>query len=230
MSDVFDEIKSRLFELQDEKYRDFQCSLMPTVPKEKVIGVRVPEIRALAKEFAKRDDIGVFLSALPHRYYEENNLHAFIIKQTKDLYKVVKLLDAFLPYVDNWATCDGMSPKFFKKNYDLGYEFALKCLESDKTYVNRYGIDIFMTCFLDDKFSPDHFKLILSVQNDEYYVKMMKAWYFATALSKQPESAISVFENGLLDEWTHNKAIQKAIESFRVDDEKKEYLRSLRRK
>ncbi|MCQ2603131.1 MAG: DNA alkylation repair protein, partial [Clostridia bacterium] len=152
------------------------------------------------------------------------------ITQFRDIHKVVDLVDKFRPYVDNWATCDSMSPKFFKKDYDLGYNFAVKCIKSDKEFVNRYGIDILMTCFLDDKFSPDHFELVLSAQNGEYYTKMMKAWYFATALAKQPTSAISVFESGLLDDWTHNKAIQKAIESFRIDDNMKGYLRSLKRK
>lgn len=218
----------RLFEMQDLKYRDFSHSLMPTVDKEKVIGVRTPALRKLAKEFFKDKNIKNFMSSLPHRYYEENNLHAFMIEQIKDFDTAISEIDRFLPYVDNWATCDCMSPKAFKKDLDRLLIKTDKWLASTHTYTVRYGICTLMRYYLDDRFSPDLLKKVAEIRSDEYYINMMIAWYFATALAKQYDEALPYISERKLDKWTHNKAIQKAIESYRVPDEHKAHLKTLK--
>lgn len=225
---IIEEIRNKLFEMQDLQYRDFHSKLAPTIEKEKIIGVRTPQLRKYAKELAKRDGIEEFLSALPHEYYDERNLHGFIISETKDFATAVKYVDEFLPCVDNWATCDLLSPKAFKKNPDLLRGEIDRWIASDLTYTKRFGIEMAMSHFLDERFDESLSETISKIRSDEYYVKMMVAWYFATALAKQWESSVKYIENKCLDEWTHNKSIQKAVESYRITDEQKAYLRRLK--
>ena len=223
-------IRARLFELQDLSYRDFQCKLMPTVDPDTVIGVRTPELRKLAKSFSKEPEAEAFLRTLPHRYYEENNLHGFLIETMKDYSQVIAALDAFLPYVDNWATCDLMRPKIFRKHLPELREQIKRWMASDHVYTIRFGIEMLMTFFLDDQFQPEYLDWVAEVRSEEYYVNMMIAWYFATALAKQYDVTLPFIQEHRLDPWTHNKAIQKAIESYRITDEQKVYLRSLKGK
>lgn len=224
-----DEIRQELFKLQDLKYRDFHKKLIPNVDSDSVIGVRTPELRKLAKTVGKDGKAGEFLSELPHKYYEENNLHAFLIEQIKDYDDCIAELNKFLPYVDNWATCDMMRPKCFKKYTDELIEQILIWLESDDTYTVRFAIEALMVYFLDDKFNVRFLELVADVKSEEYYINMMIAWYFATALAKQYGSAIPYLRENRLSEWTHNKTIQKSVESYRITDEQKVYLQSLRR-
>ena len=228
MGGVEESIRSRLFELQDVKYRDFQCRLMPTVDPKTVIGVRTPDMRRLAKEFSKTPEAEDFLKILPHTYYEENNLHGFLIETLEDYDQTIKAIDAFLPYVDNWATCDLMSPKVFKKHLSELYEKIKDWLQSDRTYTVRFGIGMLMSFYLDGHFQPEMLDLVAGVKSQEYYVNMMVAWYFATALAKQYDAALPVIRERRLEKWTHNKAIQKAIESYRIHDEQKAYLKTLK--
>lgn len=228
MGGVEESIRSRLFELQDVKYRDFQCKLMPTVDPKTVIGVRTPDMRRLAKEFSKTPEAEDFLKILPHTYYEENNLHGFLIDTLEDYDQTIEAIDAFLPYVDNWATCDLMSPKVFKKHLPELYEKIRDWLKSDRTYTVRFGIGMLMSFYLDGHFQPEMLDLVAGVKSQEYYVKMMAAWYFATALVKQYDAALPVIRERRLEKWTHNKAIQKAIESYRIHDEQKAYLKTLK--
>ncbi|MCR5760421.1 MAG: DNA alkylation repair protein [Sphaerochaetaceae bacterium] len=218
------DLKDRLFNLQDTKYKSFQSSLIPSV-KLNVIGVRTPDLRRLAKEVEDKD---LFISSLPHTFFEENQIHAFIISSMKDFNACVSALEAFLPFVDNWATCDQMSPKIFKKHRAELLPYIYTWLESGRTYTVRFGIKMLMEHFLDEDFDEKYICSVSAVKSDEYYVKMMVAWYFATALAKQYSSALPFIENRVLDKWTHNKSIQKAVESFRVSDEHKMYLRTLK--
>ncbi|MBQ7040278.1 MAG: DNA alkylation repair protein [Clostridia bacterium] len=222
------DIVKELLNMQDLEYKDFHSRLMPTVPKEKIIGVRVPALRKFAKELFKAGEYENFLVELPHRYYEEDNVHAFLIEKMQDFETAIKFTEAFLPYIDNWATCDMFMPKVFKKQPEKLLPYVNKWLESDKTYIIRYGIKILMALFLDEKFEESYMEKVASVCLEEYYVKMMVAWYFATALDKQRDMALSYIKNRKLDSWTHNKAIQKAIESFRISKEDKSYLRTLK--
>lgn len=222
------QLHDRLFAMQDLKYRDFSASLMPTVDKERVIGIRTPVLRSFAKEFGKTEDSKLFLEKLPHRYYEENNLHAFLLEQIKDYDEVIRKLDEFLPYVDNWATCDCMNPKVFRRYPEKLIKDALRWIESDKTYVKRYGIGMIMRYFLDDNFKREYLEVISGIRSEEYYINMMTAWFFATALCKKYEEALPYIENHRLDVWTHNKSIQKAVESLRISEDKKAYLKTLR--
>ncbi len=224
------DIQKRLFELQDREYKDFNSRLIPTVDPELVIGVRTPELRRLGKSLAKEPDIDIFLRSLPHTYYEENNLHGFIIETIKDFDKCVEALDAFLPYVDNWATCDQMSPRALKKNPAKLLDKVRQWIASGKVYTVRFGIGVLMRYYLDDGFLPDYLEMAADIKSDEYYINMMIAWYFATALAKQYEAALPYIEKERLEPWTHNKAIQKAVESRRITEEKKAYLRTLKRK
>ena len=228
MSEISEIVLSRLFELQDTDYRDFHSRLMPNIEYENIIGVRTPALRKLAKELAKHPQINEFLDALPHRYYEENNLHAFIIETIKDYDECVSRLDAFLPYVDNWATCDMMSPKVLKKHTGELYDRIKAWIASGETYAVRFGIELLMNLYLDEEFAPEYPELVVSVRSEEYYVNMMRAWYFATALAKQYDLILPFIEQRRLDAWTHNKTIQKAIESYRITDEQKAYLRTLK--
>lgn len=228
MNEIERSVQSRLFEMADEKYREFHARLMPTIEHERVIGVRTPALRAYAKEFAKTHDADVFMQALPHKYYEENNLHAFLIEQIKDYDLCITAIDEFLPYIDNWATCDMMRPKVLKKHPARTLEKAKEWMAGSDTYTIRFGIEILMCFFLDRDFEPEYLDLAAALRSDEYYVNMMIAWFFATALAKQYDAALPFIEQRKLDRWTHNKAIQKAVESYRVTDGHKEYLRSLK--
>lgn len=221
-------IREELFALQDLEYKSFQARLMPTVEPESIIGIRTPILRKYAKSLAKTVGADEFLSILPHKYYEENNLHAFLIEAVKDYETAVSLVDEFLPYVDNWATCDSMSPKVFHKHTDELLQKINEWILSDKVYTVRYGIGMLMKYFLDEKFDESYLKLVAGIKSEEYYINMMIAWYFATALAKQYKSAISFIEEKKLSVWVHNKSIQKAIESFRISSEHKAYLRTLR--
>ena len=223
-----EEIRERLFALQDKEYRLFQAKLVPTVDAETIIGVRTPELRKLAKELVKAGDTSAFTAELPHMYYDENNLHGFIIEKTKDYDECVNELDRFLPYVDNWATCDMMSPKVFGKHTDELLIPIRRWLVSGHTYTIRFGIEMLMSFYLDGQFSPEYPEMVAALRSEEYYVNMMIAWYFATALAKQYDSVLPFIENRRLDVWTHNKSIQKSCESYRITDEQKTYLKSLK--
>ena len=225
---INDEIIKRLYELKDAGYRDFQSKLIPTVNKENVIGVRTPELKKLAKELSKREDIGGFLKAVPHRYYDENQLHAFIISGIKNFDECIKEVNAFLPYVDNWATCDTLLPDVFTKHKAELADNIDKWIKNKHTYTVRFAVSMLMRHFLNDDFRLEYAEKVAEIRSDEYYINMMVAWYFATALAKQYDSIIPFIENKALDKWTHNKAIQKSIESRRITPEQKEYLRSLR--
>ncbi|MBQ6874521.1 MAG: DNA alkylation repair protein [Clostridia bacterium] len=224
-----EELRKELFLLQDKQYREFQSRLMPTVDKKLVIGIRIPELRSFAKKFSKTDKVSVFLSDLPHTYYEENNLHAFLIEAEKDYDKCISLLDEFLPYVDNWATCDMMSPKVLGKNRDRLINEIYRWIESGETYTVRYGINLMMKYYLDEAFTEEYPRIVAEVESDDYYVNMMRAWYFATALAKKYDEVLSFITENRLDKWTHNKTIQKAVESYRITDEQKKHLKTLKR-
>lgn len=219
---------NKLFELKDDEYKEFHSKLMPTVKKEKIIGIRVPMLRKFAAEFYKVPYAEEFLNTLPHFYYEENNLHAFLIEKTKNFDEAIELTDKFLPFVDNWATCDMLRPKVFAKGKDKLLKYIEKWLNDAHPYTVRYGIEMLMVHYLGENFSPKYPELISKIKSDEYYVNMMISWYFATALSKQYNKILPFFNIQTLDKWTHNKAIQKAIESYRITDEQKAELKKLK--
>lgn len=223
------EITAKLFELQNLEYREFHSNLVPTKDPDAIIGVRVPHLRKLAKELIKEMDVTPFLKELPHQYNEENVLHAFIIEAIKDYDECLLELNQFLPYVDNWAVCDSLKPKVFKKHLDELVDEIQVWIESTQTYTIRFGIEMLMNFYLDEKFSAKYLDMAAGVKSEEYYVNMMIAWYFATALAKQYDATIKIIEAGVLDKWTHNKTIQKAIESYRITPEQKEYLRGLKK-
>jgi len=228
MYQIEEEIRRRLFELQDLKYKEFTCKLIPTIDPDTVIGVRTPELRKLAKEYARTPQADEFQAALPHKYYEENNIHGFLIENIKDYDRAIQAMEAFLPFIDNWATCDSISPKVFKKHLPELYEKIKIWLKSDRTYTVRFGIGMLMSFYLDDSFREEMPALVAGIRSEEYYINMMIAWYFATALAKQHDAAMPFLEERRLDKWTHNKAIQKAIESYRISEETKAYLRTLK--
>lgn len=223
-------ITQGLINLKDENYRAFHAKLIPEISYETIIGVRTPTLRNYAKEVAKFPEIDAFLEELPHTYYEENNLHGALLSllYRKDIEVFLEQLERFLPYVDNWATCDMLSPKIFKKHLPRVYEKIKEWLKSDHTYTVRFGIVTLLGYYLDDAFEPEMLELVAGVQSEEYYVKMAVAWYFSIALVKQYDATILYIENQVLEPWTHNKSIQKAIESRRIVPEKKQYLRSLK--
>lgn len=225
-----DEIREMLLERQDIAYRDSQSKLIPTVDKKCFIGVRTPALRKLAKQLYKEGNTAEFLQALPHRYFDENQLHAFIISEYKDFEQCIAEVSRFLPYIDNWATCDQLLPKVFKKHRDDLLPYIEQWLHSDKEYTVRFAIGLLMQHFLDEKFDIKYAQAVAAVPCEAYYIHMMVAWYFATALAKQYNAVLPFFEQNTLDERTHNKAIQKAIESYRISPEQKEYLKSLKRK
>jgi len=218
------DIQKKLFEMQDLSYRDFHSRLMPETDKEKVIGVRTPELRKFAKQLYGTPEANIFLSQLPHGYYEEDNLHAFLIEQITDYSKVISKLDKFLPYVDNWATCDMMKPKTFKNHLPELKEKCFEWLDSSCTYTVRFGIVMLMTHFLEDKFDISIPERISQIRSEEYYIKMAVAWYFATALSKRYDEILPFIKCNKLDPWTHNKTIQKSLESYRITPEQKKEL------
>ena len=221
-------IIDELFKLQDKKYGEFQAKLIPDADPETFIGVRTPDLRNLAKRIVKENSYKEFLKQLPHHYFDENQLHAFIISEIKDYDECMSYVNEFLPYVDNWATCDQMSPKVFKKNTDKLIKQIKVWMKSKETYTIRFGIGMLMQYYLDDIFKPEYLQMVSKIKSKEYYVNMMIAWYFATALAKQYEKTLPYIEENKLDTWTHNKTIQKAIESYRITPEQKEYLKSLK--
>lgn len=223
-------IREELFALQDFKYKEFHKRLIPTVDEDTIIGVRIPALRALVKEFSGKEEAVEFMKELPHRYYEENNVHAFLIEKIKDYDTCIRELDRFLPFVDNWATCDSMAPKVLKKHLPELLGKIKKWMVSDHTYTVRYGIGLLMKYYLDEAFDEKYLQMVAEVHSEEYYINMMIAWYFATALAKQYEAALPYIEQQKLDVWIHNKTIQKAVESYRITPEQKAYLRTLRRK
>ena len=225
---IIDEIRTELKKLQDVKYREMQIRIIPTVKPESIIGVRTPELRQIAKQYAQAEKIGVFLKDLPHQYFEENQLHAFILSGLKDYDMCLEELNRFLPYVDNWATCDQMSPKVFRKHRKELLNSIREWIGSKETYTIRFGIGMLMEHYLDGDFDPVYPEMAAGVRSEEYYVNMMTAWYFATALAKQYDTVLPYIEQHRLDDWTHYKAIQKAIESYRITPEQKDYLRTLK--
>lgn len=223
-------IQKELFKLQNKKYAEFQAKLTPTVAREKFIGVRVPDVRKLAKAIYKDGAYEDFLKQLPHEYYDEDMLHGLILSEIKGYEVCVAAVDEFLPYVNNWAVCDIMSPKVFRKHKTELIEKIKEWVASKETYTCRFGMEMLMSHFLDEDFKAEYLKIPASVRSEEYYVNMMTAWFFATALAKQWDATIPYIENNKLDVWTHNKTIQKARESYRITDEQKEYLKGLKRK
>lgn len=222
-------IREQLFSLQDKEYAAFQCKLTPGIAPELFIGVRVPEVRKLAKSLKKDPEVPGFLQALPHDYYDENMLHGVLLSEIKDYEECIARVDAFLPYVDNWAVCDIMSPKIFKKNKEKLIEKIREWSASEKTYTCRFGLEMLMSHYLDEDFKEEYLEIPSEVHSEEYYVQMMQAWFFATALAKQWDATIKVLLDGRLDKWVHNKTIQKARESYRITAEQKEYLKTLKK-
>lgn len=222
-------IQKRLLELSDEKNADFSAKLTPGIDREKFLGVRIPASRKLAKEIIKENEHKDFLNSLPHKYYDENILHSILISEIKDYDECIKYIDEFLPYVDNWAVCDTMSPKAFKNKHERLMNNILRWVDSDQTYTIRFGLKILMAHFLDNDFKKEYLEIPAKIKSDEYYINMMIAWFYATALAKQWDSTIVYIENGVLDKWVHNKAIQKTRESYRITAEQKEYLKSLKK-
>ena len=218
-------IQEALFSLQDEAYRDFSAKLIPNLAPERIIGVRSPAIRELARKLEGSGEAAAFLEALPHAYMEENQLHAQLLNRMRDYDACVAALDAFLPHVDNWAVCDGLRPNCFRKNHARLIGDLRRWLNGDALYTVRFGLGMLMCHFLDEDFRPDW---AVGIETEEYYMRMMQAWYFATALSKQYEAALPVLEQKRLEPWTHNKAIQKAVESLRISEERKAYLKTLK--
>ena len=222
-------IQKRLLGLSDEKNADFSAKLTPGIDREKFLGVRIPASRKLAKEIIKENEYKIFLNSLPHKYYDENILHSILISEIKDYDECIKYIDEFLPYVDNWAVCDTMSPKAFKSEHEKLMDDILRWANSDQTYTIRFGLKILMAHFLDNDFKKEYLEIPAKIKSDEYYINMMIAWFYATALAKQWDSTILYIENGVLDKWVHNKTIQKARESYRITAEQKEYLKSLKK-
>ena len=223
------DIIQNLYDNHDIAYRNFTSKLIPNISHENMIGVRLPYIKKLAKTLYKSGEYHEFINTLPHIYFEEYHLHSFIISEIKDFDVFVEEVDKLLPYIDNWSVCDSLRPKSFLKNKEKAFEYIKQCLKSDMTYTKRFAIEMLMVHFLGDDFSIECHKLVASVEGEDYYLKMMVAWYFATALAKQYDSTIHFIENHLIaDNWTHNKAIQKALESYRVSEEHKAYLKNLK--
>ena len=222
-------INEELFKLQDKEYRNMQIKIIPNVNPDTIIGVRTPELRNLAKRLFKDNNYVEFINDLPHKYFDENQLHAFIISMIKDYNECLDSFNKFLPYIDNWATCDQQSPKAFLKHPNELLIEIKKWIKSKDTYTIRFGVSMLMRNYLDDNFKPEYLEMVSKIKSCEYYVNMMIAWFFATALAKQYDSTIPYIENNKLDTWVHNKTIQKSIESFRITQEHKDYLRSLKR-
>lgn len=222
-------IQKQLFKLQDKQYRSFQQSLIPTVPSDRIIGVRVPDLRNIAKTFFSDAQSQLFIHSLPHYYYEENNIHIYLINNLKDFNTAVRELESFLPYIDNWATCDNYGGKVFKKNHEKMYPYILKWIKSRRPFTVRFGIGLLMSNYLDEYFTDDMPDLVVSIKSNNYYVNMMCAWYMATALAKQRAAVLPYFTEFKMNKTVHALAVKKAIESFRVDDETKTLLKSLQR-
>ena len=223
-----EKIVEELFRMQDKDYALMQTKIIPTVAADRIIGVRTPALRTFAKSLYKDSDIDAFLSSVPHQYFDEDQLHAFILSLEKNFDKCIAEVDAFLPYIDNWATCDQLSPGVFKKEPEKLLPYIQSWIKSDRTYTVRFAIGMLMQHFLDERFDVKYADLAAAVRSEEYYVNMMIAWYFATALAKQYESILPYLEEKRLDDWVHNKAIQKSVESYRITDEQKTYLKTLK--
>lgn len=223
-------ILDKLFEIQDTEYADFQCKLTPGVDRSLFIGVRVPAARALAKKLKDDPEVPAFLADVPHKYFDENMLHVLLLSQMKDYEACVEEVEKFLPYVDNWAVCDIMSPKIFAKNKDKLLPRLKQWAKSKHLYTARFGVEMLMSFYLDDDFKPEYLEIPAAIKSDEYYMRMMNAWFYATALAKQWDATIVYLQENRLDAWTHNKTIQKARESYRITPEQKEYLKTLKRK
>lgn len=222
-------ITEELFSLKDEAYKDFQARLIPNISKDTVIGIRVPVLRKFAKDLIKSGKDKAFLEALPHRFYDENMLHSILLSESKDFTTCVERIEKFLPFIDNWAVCDILSPKILKKNREDLLPFIKKWIASKNTYTCRFGMGMLMSHFLEEDFKAEYLHLVAEVESEEYYVNMMVAWFFATALAKQWKESVLYLEEKRLSPWVHNKTIQKAVESYRISKEEKEYLRGLRR-
>lgn len=222
-------IREYLISLQDKKHAEFSSKLMPTVAPETVLGIKTPRLKEFAAKIKWTDEAEDFLSDLPHKYFEENNLHAFLIERERDFDRCIELIESFLPYIDNWATCDSMKPKVLKKEPEKLLKYINKWIKSKDIYAVRYGINLLMSFYLDENFDEDYLMIVANVRSNEYYINMMRAWYFATALAKRYKETLTYIENNRLDTWTHNKTIQKAIESLRISREQKEYLRTLKK-
>ena len=228
---MIQKIKNDLLLMQDKTYKDFHSKLMPTINPDSIIGIRVPVLRDYAKKLFKENSIeslNPFLKNLPHEFYEENNIHAFIIEKINNFDECIFYLENFLPYIDNWATCDMLNPKIFKTNYEKLLEKIYQWINSDSVYTVRFGMGMLMRYFLDEKFETKYLDLVASINSEEYYINMMRAWFFATALAKQYEQTFPYIKNYSLDKWTHNKTIQKAKESFRISKVQKEELKKFR--
>ena len=222
------QIQKRLFEIQDESYANFHSKLVPTVNRKKIIGVRVPDCRKLAKEVKNSGEVGEFLSSLPHEYYDENILHALLLSEITDIDECIKAVDDFLPFIDNWAVCDILTPKIFKKYPELVLTKIKEWSNSKETYTCRFGLEMLMSFYLDENFKSEYLEIPARIKSEEYYVNMMIAWYMATALAKQWDAAIPYIQEHRLSEWVHRKSIQKAVESYRITPEQKDYLKGLR--
>ena len=221
-------VYERLMKYQDLEYRDFQSRIVPNIDKKTIIGVRTPQMREIVKDIYGTDEATKFIKKLPHKYYEENLVHFFLISKIKVFDECVKEVERFLPYIDCWPVCDQSSPTVFKKHHDKLLPLIKKWIDSDHIYTSRFGMRILMNEFLDKDFREEYLEWVASKKSEDYYLKMMVAWYFATALAKQYDATIKYIENKKLDPWVHQKTIQKAIESFRVSDEHKAYLRTLK--
>ena len=228
---MINKIKNDLLLMQDKTYKDFHSKLMPTINPDSIIGIRVPVLRDYAKKLFKENSVeslNLFLKNLPHEFYEENNIHAFIIEKINNFDECIFYLEKFLPYIDNWATCDMLNPKILKTNCEKLLEKIYQWINSDSVYTVRFAIGMLMRYFLDEKFETKYLDLVTSINSEEYYINMMRAWFFATALAKQYEQTFPYIKNYSLDKWTHNKTIQKAKESFRISKEQKEELKKFR--
>ena len=223
-----DEIIAELFQMRNKDYAEMQAKIIPTLSADRIIGVRTPALRAFAKRLYKDSDTGGFLSALPHQFFDEDQLHAFVISLEKDFNRCVAAVEAFLPFIDNWATCDQLSPKVFKKEPEKLLPYIQTWIKSDQTYTVRFAIGMLMQHFLDERFDTSYADMVAAVKSDEYYINMMIAWFFATALVKQHEAILPYLEEKRLDVWAHNKTIQKSVESYRIADEQKAYLKTLK--
>ncbi len=221
-------VYERLIACSDEQYKEFQSKLVPNIPKETVLGVRTPDMRRIAKEIRGTEEAEGFLAELPHKFYEENLVHFFLIAMIKDFDRCVQAVETFLPYVDCWPVCDQSTPKVFAKNHEKLLPLIRKWMDSDHVYTARFGIRMLMNEFLGEDFQPEYLAWVAGVQGEDYYIKMMVAWYFATALAKQYDESVVYIEEHRLEPWTHKKAIQKAVESYRVTEAHKEYLKMLR--
>ena len=221
-------VYERLIACSDEQYKEFQSKLVPNIPKETVLGERTPDMRRIAKEIRGTEEAEGFLAELPHKFYEENLVHFFLIAMIKDFDRCVQAVENFLPYVDCWPVCDSSSPKVFTKNHEKLLPLIRKWMDSDHVYTARFGIRMLMNEFLGEDFQPEYLAWVAGVQGEDYYIKMMVAWYFATALAKQYDESVVYIEEHRLEPWTHKKAIQKAVESYRVTEAHKEYLKMLR--